>query len=582
MNRIVRKTVWAGLVMLALTATFLSCSDDWDEHYTSTSGLKFEGTLFGYLESQSELSDFVEILKATGYDAELKASQVLTVLAPKNGTFDKAALLSQIANGEKQTVIDEFIKNHVCRYNVSMGADEQTITMLNKKNLNVGTQAESTIEDVNVSLMNVSCNNGVLHVLDSYIPYKYNIYEYLARDYKDNYQKYIDTLEDADEFESFYGYLKELYIDSLDEARSVSRGVDENGNQVWVDSVVISNNKILSRLDAFLYREDSSYITILPSFEAYNKRYHGIKELFNFNISYNSDETVRDSMSRYFSHYYAMCDLSYNMGPSQNHAYNDSLFSTAFRRGTWPYFVYYNPYASDGIMANYDEYECSNGSVYRMNDYPFSVYSNIFQKLTLECEHRNFLYEDGDKAFTNTQTTSLTTVTNSTDSISGSGYMHVVPVSSNRNTEFTYYLPNTLSGQYDIYVKFLPIQVYDTTRTHLPVQFRASLYERNATTGAFPAETRPTYEFLNGTSKNFQTNPDCIDSLYVGTYRFNYCYHSTSPGVLFKLESYVLTSQASRYTKEMLIDKIVLVPNREVHDENGHYVGTSGAPKRKR
>ena len=239
--------------------------------------------------------------------------------------------------------------------------------------------------------------------------------------------------------------------------------------------------------------------------------------------------------------------------------------------------MYYNPSAADGILANIqDKIQCSNGWVYTIDQLPFSVYTNIFRELTVEGEHRNYIYEDGEKAFTNETTTEYVSVSNSADSISGNGYLHISPKTSNRNTEITFQIPNTLSGQYDIYVKFLPLQVYDSTKTKLPVQFRASIYERSNVNGAYPAETKPTFEFQNNGSKNFQTNPDCIDSLYVGTYRFNYCYHSTSAGVLMKIESYVLGSQSSKFTKEMLIDKICLVPNRTVHDENGAYIGQQG------
>lgn len=592
MNKIFKNTLGAGVLAMISLFSF-SCSDTWDDHYESTSGLTYDGSLMGYLESKSELSDFVDILKATGYDQELKASQVLTVLAPMNGTFKKDSLLTEIANGQKKAVIDEFVKNHICRYNVSVGAKEQTVTMLNKKNINIGTLSTAKIGEAEADVMNVSCNNGVVHVIKEYLPYQYNIYEYLAKDYRENAAKYETTAPAAEEgeeetetpdFETWYGYLNELYVDSLDEARSVSRGVDENGDNIWVDSVVISNNKILRRMDAYLYREDSTYLTILPSFEAYNNRYQGIKGLFNWNISYNSDEAVRDSMTRYFAHYFTMCDLSYNMSDAMNgNTQNDSLFSTVFWRGNWPYHVYYNPFASDGIMAaKTSEFECSNGKVYRMDQIPFDVYSNIFTKITLEAEYRNYVYEDGENAFTNKNTTNYNMVTNTADSVSGSGYLHVMPITSNRNTEITFQIPNTLSGQYDIYVKFLPIQVWDTTKTQLPVQFRASIYERNNQNGAYPAETRPTYEFQNGSSKNFQTIPQSIDSVYVGTYKFNYCYYSTSAGVLFKLESYVLGSQSSKFTKEMLIDKIVLVPNRTVHDSDGKYIGEATETRRRK
>lgn len=592
MNRIFKNTVRAGVIALITSVSLGSCSDTWDDHYESLSGLTYDGSLLGYLQDNPDLSDFVEVVKASGFDKDLASNQVLTVIAPKNGSFDKQYYLNLIQNGRKKEVIDEFIKNHICRYNISMGAEEQTVTMMNKKNVKLGTISEGTIEEENVDKMNVSCSNGVVHVIDGYLPYQFNIYEYLARDWRDNYTPAeplppLDENEEAVEvelppYETLYGYLSEMYVDSLDEARSVSRGVDENGDQIWVDSVVISNNKILRRLDAYLYREDSTYITLLPDFDAYNRRFQGIKGLFNFNVSYNSDQAVRDSVQRYWAHYYSLCDLSYNMGQHQNIHTQDSLFSTAFSRWSWPYNVYYNPYEAEGIMSSvYETIDCSNGQVCRVHEYPFDVYTNVFKKITLEGESRYYIYEDGEEKFTNKSSTSYNTVANAADTISGSGYLHVVPAQSSRQTELTFQLPNTLSGQYDIYVKFLPYQVYapeDTEHTNLPIRFRCSLYERNATNGAFPAYNRATVDFYSNPEKkdrNFQTDPNCIDSLYIGTYKFNYCYLNTTPGVLFKIQSNVTSGVSKQFTKEMLIDKIVLIPNRERHDDDGLYTPES-------
>lgn len=592
MNRIFKNTVRAGVIALITSVSLGSCSDTWDDHYESLSGLTYDGSLLGYLQDNPDLSDFVEVVKASGFDKDLASNQVLTVIAPKNGSFDKQYYLNLIQNGRKKEVIDEFIKNHICRYNISMGAEEQTVTMMNKKNVKLGTISEGTIEEENVDKMNVSCSNGVVHVIDGYLPYQYNIYEFLAKDWRDNYTpaEPLPALDENGEavevelppYETLYGYLSEMYVDSLDEPRSVSRGVDENGDQIWVDSVVISNNKILRRLDAYLYREDSTYITLLPDFDAYNRRFQGIKGLFNFNVSYNSDQAVRDSVQRYWAHYYSLCDLSYNMGQHQNIHTQDSLFSTAFSRWSWPYNVYYNPYEAEGIMSSvYETIDCSNGQVCRVHEYPFDVYTNVFKKITLEGESRYYIYEDGENQFTNKTSTSYNTVANAADTISGSGYLHVVPAQSSRQTELTFQLPNTLSGQYDIYIKFLPYQVYapeDTEHTNLPIRFRCSLYERNANNGAFPAYNRATVDFYSNPEKkerNFQTDPNCIDSLYIGTYKFNYCYLNTTPGVLFKIQSNVTSGVAKQFTKEMLIDKIVLIPNRERHDDDGLYTPES-------
>ncbi len=597
MKRILIKSLLAGCAVVLTMFGTQSCSDDWDNHYDASSTVAYDGSLMSYIESNPEFSDFAEILKATGYDRELSASQVMTVLVPKNNSFDKQEWLEKIAEGKTQQVIDQFVKNHVSRYNESMNMEEREVPMLSKKNITFGTMTDAVIEGVPVSEMNITCKNGVIHVLDGYLPYQYNIYEYLAKDYEDNWDDYVaratvvnlDVTEEGEtteiQHESLYGYLSLMHVDSLIENRSVSRGVDENGERIWVDKFIQENNRLLSRTRTYLYREDSLYLTILPSFEAYEKRYEGIKGLFNFNVSYNSDQAVRDSLQRYYAHYYAMADLYYNlnenkMSDPQSQLYDngmpvDTLFSTGYNRYDWPYDIYHEPFGVDGILSNYTEIvKCSNGYVYKMNEIPFSVFDNVFKKITLEAENTFYIYEDDANKFTNPRTTNITTQNKKedADSIGGRGFVHI-EATSNSNTLFTYYLPSTLSGEYDIFVKFIPLNVIDETKTMLPAQFRASLFERNNTSGAInPKASIDFYNPVDG-KRNFQTDPLHNDSLYIGSYKFQYSYPSgTNPGALLQLSSYVLTSQAKTYTKEMLIDKIILVPSRTAHDNDGLYI----------
>ena len=587
MKKLLIKSLLTGCLTVFAVGMQVSCSDDWNEHFDSKiEGDYFDGSLMKRIESIPELSDFAEVLRATGYDKQLEKNQVLTILAPKNNTFDKEKLLDMVKNGQKQKVITEFLENHISRYNQSMDNEKHSIMMLNDKFMDMQTREVATIEDINVSQMNMACKNGVIHVLESAIPYAYNIYELLAEDYEAQKTPTFD-----DEWESFYKYVYKMQTKTLDEAHSIAYGISqETGENIWVDSVVIENNKVLQPLDAYIYREDSTYLTIFPSLEAYKNRVEGIKSLFNYSVTFNPEQEYRDSLQRFWANYYAMCDLTYNlhmnnMTDPESHIYDngqpvDTLFSTAYSRGDWPYHVYRAPFGRSGILSYYKEIvKCSNGYVYKMEYYPFTVFDNVFKKITLQGENFGAVYMGKDNTkpnpvpYTNTSTTVITPVYVQADTISGTGYMHVVPSSTSRNTEIAYLIPNTLSGSYDIYVKFLPLNVYNESATKLPLQFRASIYERQAN-GDFPNEAKPQVQFLNPADGkvNFQTNPDYVDSLYIGTYKFDYCYQGTQQGAMLKLESYVLTSQAKRFTKEMLIDKIILIPNQREHDYDGAYI----------
>ncbi len=556
MNNKIKNTFRIGAMAVAGLLAFASCSDTWEEHYDTAAGLTYSGSTMGYILSQPNLSDFAEILKATGYDKELNASQVLTILVPENGTFDKQSYLDLISAGKKQQVIDRFIKNHVLRYNISLGAEKQSLALLNEKRVEIGSLADKTIDKANVIASNIACKNGVIQVLDNSLPYAANLFEQIEFEY----EEYVARTGE-EKVPSLYKFLKTFDADSLDESRSVSRGNDADGNTVYVDSVMIRYNRALANMGAYLYREDSLYWAILPSMDAYAERYNQLKSYFNYNISLNSDEHVRDSIQDYMANYYTMSDLFFNMNMNQH--VEDSIFATSYNRLDWQYNVFYKPLESDGLFSKTtQEIECSNGKVFKMEELPYTIYNNVFKKITVEAEY-SFYLETGSN-WTNSSRTLFSTRSFNSDDVSGSGFMDVRPAGSSANTLFSYQIPNNLSGTYDIYVKMLPLTyLQDESVKILPSQFRVSLYERGDD-GKIP-ENRATYTFRNpkDDSRNYSNSATEIDSVLIGSYTFKNCYLDTTPGVLLQFESYVPSNARDTYTREMLIDCIILVPHQE-------------------
>jgi uncharacterized surface protein with fasciclin (FAS1) repeats len=285
----IKKSFRVGALAVAGALAIASCTDDWNEHYEGTAttiGQSYAGTTMGYLQSQSNLSDFVEVLKATGYVAELNDPQVLTVLAPVNGSFNKDSLMALVNAGQKKQVVNRFVKNHLMRYNISLGGQEQEVYLLNDKRVKISPLADLLVQHSKVQSPNIGCSNGIVQVMSQYLPYQTNIYELIEDDWA-AFKK--TTTEDLDSIPSLYNFLNKFNVDSLDERRSVYRGVDEDGNNIYVDSVMIRNNKALSQLRAYLYREDSTYMAIIPSQKAYEDRYNEAYNFFHFNTSVYCD-----------------------------------------------------------------------------------------------------------------------------------------------------------------------------------------------------------------------------------------------------------------------------------------------------
>lgn len=567
MNNILKNSL-RGCSLLAVGLLAYACSDDWNEHYDTAAVHDYDGTMLEYLASQADLSQFYDIVCQTGFDDQLNSSQVLTVFAPVNGVFNYDSLVSEIEAGSTENVLERFVKNHVTLYNINIGSDEQQVTLLNEKLVDVGTLSTLVIDDVAVSTANLSCSNGVVQVLEGYLEYKANLFERLEI-LNDSYLASIGGGDDSTV--TLFNFLLKYDEEELDEDQSVAIGLNEDGNTEYIDSVTIHNNEVLEALDAYLYREDSTYMVIYPTAEAYQARVEENAKYFNFGYAYSSDEAYRDSMQNYYANYFALNDLLFNMNDNQ-HA-EDSLFSTSYNRYNWEYNVFYKPYEAGGILdpsTIEQEIECSNGTLYVVNDYPYTIYDAFFQEIKCEGESMRYIDTSTDQSWYNTYT-GYTSYSNSADSISDGRYLYVYATSSSRQTSLGFSIPNTLSGSYDIYIRTLPqsVRVTDsaTIASSLPAQYRFSLYERGSDTGTYPSSATTTFRNPEDGSRNYVTDAFNIDTLYIGTYEFaNSYYGASDAGVVLQMESYVTTSARNTYTKELYLDCIILKPSEATED----------------
>ena len=181
MKKNINRTIRTGIFVAAGLVVSYACSDTWDEHYDANlaTGNVVDATI--YQQLTGELSDFREIIDKTGYASLLDESQLVTVFAPVNGSFNKDSLLLEIANGHKDQVITRFVKNHIARYNYSSNAEKQDIMLLNQKKTSL-TNGVVGVDSVRAKSVNTVCTNGILHVLNSELTFHPNIYELFELD----------------------------------------------------------------------------------------------------------------------------------------------------------------------------------------------------------------------------------------------------------------------------------------------------------------------------------------------------------------------------------------------------------------
>lgn len=600
MNNI-KNTFRAGLVAAAGLVAMYSCTDTWNEHYGAEAELNYDGTTMQAIEENA--SDFAKVIKAYGYDRELASENVYTIWAPANGSFVLSDYIDAQGNmiADSATVVRQFIKNHIARYAYPTNGKKQDITLMSQK---LGVMTDETFVGATMTKTDLACKNGVLHLIDTIAPYNYNLFELIEKQYKD------DTTEGKDTC-SLYAYLYDPVVnkDTLIESKSVSRGVDENGDKIWVDSFVMKNNTVLKTVDAKVYEEDSSFIAIIPTAKAWAERYEIASKLLNFNP--NEDAKIAgtcDSLRTHYANTFVMTDLFYNR--NNNEHWLDSLKSTQYSNWQdWEHNVYYSKEPkhmpedkglNDILSKCGDSISCSNGIAYIVDEYPMSIYEQFFKRIKVRANGNTLdITKDANQKtiFTkNVQGDRLinrsgTALYYKTDTVSGEitkfeenyNYGRAVSSSQSLNPYIGIQIPNTLSGTYDIYVVTCPIwvQQYETadyiTSDMLAdldtkgYRFYCNVFERDAK-GEYPTsgvrlpnpDGSGSYFTTNGLTEREDGSLVVNDTTYLGAVTLKNAYYGrNNEGVILQLQNTVTSSNKNQFSRDMIVCCFILKPHQD-------------------
>ena len=147
-----------------------ACSDTWDDHYDARPTTTFNGTTLQAIEQ--EAPDFAAVIKKVGYDRELNSENIYTIWAPTEFNVDS---VNAVAAKDPKAVIEKFIKNHISRYAVSLDGTDREISLMSAKLLNM--TGDGQFGSATILKSNLSCDNGVIHVINKNVPYQNNIFE---------------------------------------------------------------------------------------------------------------------------------------------------------------------------------------------------------------------------------------------------------------------------------------------------------------------------------------------------------------------------------------------------------------------
>ena len=287
-----------GVAAFAVALGCASCTDTWDDHYKSDAGVASNETLWEVMQKDPELAPFNKVLTACGYDKILNAQQVYTVWAPKISD-SRADELINLYNAEKSknvkdddnSMINQFVRNHIALFNHQLSSDNDTIKMMNGKFMVVNSSKFNNNVDI-VQNYGVPARNGFMYKLTDEEAFFPNIWERLQ----------ADSIGDngLDSIAKYFASYNEYYFDA---DASVPGGVVD-GEIVYLDSVTYLYNPLFISMGE-INVEDSSYLFVAPT----NKIWREQLEKYGKYFDYNTRNTTMLPKYREYQYEY---DIKYN------------------------------------------------------------------------------------------------------------------------------------------------------------------------------------------------------------------------------------------------------------------------------
>ena len=564
-------TISKSVFLAAALVVFGSCKDAWNDHYS------FKETESKYpvdklaetlkLKSSDGFSNFYEALRTTKmcdkhgrplditYLELLQEDQFLTVWAPSNSSVQDWSLYTKKnkTNAEHKEVGEKFIMNHIARFKHSVGeGTNEKVYMMNGKpyrSTGVGISGQSYHGDDK----NIRCSNGVLHFIDGYLDYLPNLYQFLTTD--PTYKELIGNW--------FKGYT----VQDLDLDNSVPQGINENGEMVYVDSVLIESS-ILLRDFGFINSEDSTYSLVLPTPALWTTLYNRISQYY----LYKEDGLNNDSLQKFYTYATIMSDMFFNMNKKSNIYLPDSIYSTQYyaydnRRDNKPYHIFGKPYQANGLFGgSVDSVVCSNGTVYIVNQWPVTDEVSFLRPIVLEAEDYS-----GDLSKFTVQYANIRFINNGVEE----NTIKVMRLSMKGMDKWdaSFYIGNTLRGKYKIKMvvtpnlltsvsdghggsTYLPFKIHPSILFDTPTQYDSILvdsidFDTVYNSKGIPRLVSAPYMIYNDVSK--------IDTIELGTVEIPYSSFDMDQSRLqIKLSSKV--ENTSKNTSELWLDCFILEP----------------------
>ena len=551
-------------VLLAATLVVLnSCKDTWNEHYSfkETDSKYPVAKLSETLGEISGFDKFYQVLSTTRmcdrkgkplnmtFMDLLDEDQFLTVWAPSNASLPDSLWQRYTArnksNAEHFEIGEKFIKNHIARFKHSVGAGvDEKIYMMNGKTYDSKPDAIAG-KAYHGDDLNIRCSNGILHCIDGYMDYLPNLYEYIT-----SAPEYKDLIGD---------WFKGFTIEELDPSRSVSQGKNDNGEIVYIDSVMIESN-ILMRRYANIHAEDSTYAVVLPTPELWQTVFNRIKPSFKYAEKYLNNDSLQD----FYAKTTMMSDMFFSLNPDVQHNLPDSVFSTLYsaqenKRDGKPYHVFSKPYdKTTGIFgSSKDSMRCSNGIIYFVDEWPYADSLTYVRTIKLEAETYTNLSGFSLRQYA-VQIVGGDTLDNP---------VNVMRISMPGMAAWSakIYIKNHLSGKYNVKMVVAPNSVDKMKNTLHP----KITFDTPSTKDSVLVDSIEKVEIIDKRGRKSIIDSELLlvnsleklDTFDLGTVIFPYCnYDMNQARLAVTISSRVNELNSSIYSGEVWLDGIILTP----------------------
>lgn len=183
--RIIQSKIIVGLLILIV----FSCNKKWDEYYVTPSYID-NGSVFELLGQNPDYSQFVSLVRKTGYDSILRSGGTFTVFALKNGAFTGIDTVTNIV------ALKKIIGMHILNSTVyTDGMNNTYVLSFSGKLLRFANSPTGpTVNGIVIKGLNSRALNGVIQEVERVILPISNLYEVLlAIPELSLYKTYIDS-----------------------------------------------------------------------------------------------------------------------------------------------------------------------------------------------------------------------------------------------------------------------------------------------------------------------------------------------------------------------------------------------------